>query len=236
MPRLNSQDIRSLATEFDTTMAMVADLIAELRKDPSTSGTARALAEELATRPDVAHLTQMLLRAYSEITEALGGIRISRETIQAHAIDRIHKSQSKLSEVSTTTESATMELMNGIERALAHIDALDREGPAESAVHRNAVTQLRDEINQLFGHLQFQDITTQQLQGVGSLLGDIEHRVESVAKLFDRSAHLGEEADEASPHRRPTSAQTFNPDATFSNVEERQALADAAFVSRDAAL
>ncbi len=59
----------------------------------------------------------MLLRAHAEITEILGGIRLTREAIEAHAVERIRETQSKLTDVTSTTESATLELMNGLDRS-----------------------------------------------------------------------------------------------------------------------
>ena len=77
----------------------------------------------------------------------------------------------------------------------------------------------------MIGHLQFQDITTQQLSYAASVLVDMESRLSEIARLFDPRRYG---APELPPDPRPIPA-TFTPDATITNAEERQALADEVF-------
>jgi hypothetical protein len=144
-----------------------------------------------------------VIRAYAEVIDALGGIRLGRETIEGSA-----------------AESARMELTNGVDRSLALLDQVGAELP-EAGAGRAALEALRHEMNDLFGHLQFHDITTQQLAGVGALLQDIEGRMRAVAVLFnERTPATGDVGPETG---------SFNGDASFTNGKDRQAMIDAAF-------
>jgi chemotaxis regulatin CheY-phosphate phosphatase CheZ len=230
---MTNTDLRTLANELDTTMTLVRDLVHEVQVGPGREhlrGRLVELADRLAGRPDLTELPVMIVRAYSGLTEALGGIRVSREAIQSYAADRINRSQARLNEVSSATESATLELMNGIDRALAIIDELGREEqPADDTTA--PINTLRDELNQLFGHLQFQDITAQQIAGVAAALEEIERQVHAVALLFDQHEIAGMVAATPAAPAPPVSTETltYNADASFDRSIHRQAQADQAF-------
>ena len=218
-------DLRTLAAEIQHTKDLVDEVVKEVQASAvghRMSDRLRSLGETLARRPDLTALPSLVLRVYSEVTDALGGIKRGREAIRHVAFERIQKSQARISEVTNATESATLELLNGLERSLGLIDRLcgmATNNPEAGA----AIETLRSELNQLFGHLQFQDITAQQLAGVAGLLEDIEARVQSVVSLFDGRG--GGTADDLG---RPEDAP-FNPAATFLDTQRRQAAIDAAF-------
>jgi chemotaxis regulatin CheY-phosphate phosphatase CheZ len=197
-----------------------------------TAAQIRLTVDALRRRPNLATLPSLLLRVYTELTVALSGIRVTRETIQMHSVERLRNTHARLNEVSSTTETAAMEMLNGLDRTLAMIDQL--EGVTEDRRPSHEVCDgLRTEVNQLYGCLQFQDIITQQLHGVAALLVEIEERLESVAALFE------EPAADATPVDRPTAAaaagsQAFNPEATMRDTVGRQAMIDETFrVARD---
>jgi len=168
-----------------------------------------------------------LLRVSAELSRLLSGIRLTRQTIQSYSVERLHDTHARLHEVSSATETAAMQMLNGLDRALAMIDQLERS--SESGPPHEMCDALRTEVNQLYGHLQFQDIIAQQLKGVGSLLIEVEERVRSLAVLFDDSLLGGRDADQsAAPQVMPGS---FNPDASMHDRGVRQAMADEAFRS-----
>jgi hypothetical protein len=203
---MDGRDIRTLTTELDSTMRLVRELVREVQLGASADqvrGRLVDLADHLTRRPDLTALPTLVIRAYAEVIDALGGIRLGRETIET-----------------STAGSATMELMNGIDRSLALLDRVGAELP-EAGSGRAALEALRHEMNELFGHLQFQDITAQQLAGVGAVLQDIEGRMRAVAVLFnERTPATGDVVPES---------DSFNGDARFTNVKDRQAMIDAAF-------
>jgi hypothetical protein len=219
---MDGRDIRTLTTELESTMRLVRELVREVQLGASADqirGRLVDLADHLTRRPDLAALPTLVIRAYAEVVDALGGIRLGRETIQSYQLDRIEAGHHQLSEVSSATESATMELMNGIDRSLALLDQVAAELPAAGA-GRAALEALRHEMNDLFGPLQFQDITAQQLAGVGALLEHIEGRMRAVAILFN---------ERTPPNGDVAADHAGSNDASFANVKDRQAMIDAAF-------
>ena len=107
----------------------------------------------------------------SELSQVLNGIRLTRETIQSYSVERLRDSNVRLSEVTSATETAAMQMLNGLDRTLAMIDRLEESG--ETLPPHEMCDALRAEVNQLYGHLQFQDIITQQLNGVAGLLAEV---------------------------------------------------------------
>ena len=227
---MDTRQATALAGELEATLALLQDLIAELgrvRADWSGVGRVQELLTTLRKRPELNTLPRVLLAAYTAISDALSGIRLTREAIHSHTVQRLHDSHSKLSEVSSATESATMEMMNGLERSLAIIAEIE----VGTCIDPKACDRLRDEVNQMFNHLQFQDITSQQLAGVAQFLDEIELRIAGVVGLFD---HALEEPSQKSPGpavRIDSREMAFNPDASPAPDAARQAQIDAAFGS-----
>ena len=226
--------LTSYMSDLESTVKLMYQLVREIYAIESDGGELsriHEIAEALERRPNLTALPQVLLKAYGEITGALGGIRLSRETIQVHAVDRIRRTHAKLAEVSSATESATTELLNGLDRALGIIDRLEQHGNGEALRlddGRTAHQAIRDEVNGLFNVLQFQDITSQQLNAVNDLLVDVEQRLVAVALLFDPA--VGEDAPMPilllpDPNAGP--AKAYDQAASTTGADKRQALADA---------
>ena len=216
------------ASSPDSTHLTTLDLVDQLIGDAGRHGATElgprltALRARLFAQSQATTEPELLNQTYQALTTALGGIRQGRATLQHNQFARIDTGQQKLSEVSLATESATTELLNGLDRSLALMDRLEGTLPSGSDAAAT-LTTLRDGTHQLFSHLQFQDITAQQLAGVGHLLDDIEARVAAVVTLLEDSAAIGVE------FRAPVDPAAYNPEATFSDVAERQARIDAAF-------
>lgn len=213
----------TLGSELEITLRLLGDLVRELRGnrplDTAAFARAQAVVVQLQQRPNLQELPGIMLRVSTEVTEALNGIRATRETIQSYSLERLKDTHARLSEVSSTTESAAMEMLNGLDRTLALIDTLESGVGAASGFDA-----LRGEVNQLYGHLQFQDIITQQLRGVTALLAELEGRLQAVASLFDPGQVRAAVHVSASPD-----PESYNAEASANDVAGRQALIDAAF-------
>lgn len=223
--RERAGNLRNLAAELDQTMALVDELVREIRAGalPSRSnGRLLALAGLLERRPDLTALPGLILEAYAQVADALGGIQRSREAIAHYSFGRFSLGHARLSEVTQATESATLELLNGLDRSLALVDAIAAFVPDQAA--QEPVERLRHEVNELYGHLQFQDITAQQLAGMATRLEEIEARVRTALCLF--------ECGSTATAPVSSTALSFNPEATFEAVESRQAIIDAEFARR----
>ncbi len=195
---------------------------------PSAADHLRALLNSPAGQPvGLAALPFILERANAEIQGVLANLRDSRTAIETATVEKLQHTSEKLKEVTSATEVAATDILDGLDRAQTMVDELEA---ADEAGDRDAARLVRDrmreEIFGLMGALQFQDITTQQLAYAASVLSDMEARLLQIAKLFDPAAAMASAAG-AAPDPR-----TFDPRATTQRAGERQALADQIFVVR----
>lgn len=220
----------TLPVDFTETLELLSALISAVQAreiEPTDPDGLRAITEALQSKPHLSNLPAMLLKTYNEIASALDGIRLTREMIQTSALDGLQHSTLRLTEVSSTTESAAMELLNGLDRSLGMLDEMEQS----DAASLERLGALRAQINELFAHLQFQDITSQQLQGVMQMLTEVEGRVSRVADLFDQALSGGVLRPGAfeGMAKQGSTKLAFNPDATVKDAEARQAVIDATF-------
>ena len=82
------------------------------RRPPHSQGRSRCPRRSCASPP--------------ELSQVLSGIRLTRETIQSYSVERLRDTHDRLSEVTSTTETAAMQMLNGLDRTLAMIDELER--------------------------------------------------------------------------------------------------------------
>jgi hypothetical protein len=174
-------------------------------------------------------LPNLLLRAYTEINSVLENLRHSRDVLQQSTLDKLQHTNNKLREVSSATEVAATDMLDGLDRALALVDELDAPTEAPADERGGEIrADLRNELFSLMNCLQFQDITTQQLNYASSVLVDMENRLAELAQIFDPDkmglSHL---VILDSP-----ATVAFDPAATTENAETRQALVDEIFTAR----
>jgi chemotaxis regulatin CheY-phosphate phosphatase CheZ len=171
-------------------------------------------------------LSQILARSYAEIVSVLGSLRESRSLLEKTAVDRLQHTHAKLREVSSATETAATSILDGLERCLGMVDQLDASAGDAGADTRG---QLRDELFTLMGHMQFQDITTQQINYASSVLTDMESRLAQLAAVLDPASFGARGAQEI---LEQVEATHFDPAASTQNAEQRQAVADEVFEQR----
>ena len=227
---MDTAQVKELATELETTLRLLAQLITELESHQAEwmrSGVVRELVHRLRAAPDLASLPAVLLRAHAEISEILGGIRLTREAIEAHAVERIRDTKNRLTDVTATTETATLELMDGLDRSIELIDTLETQSNRTASA--GGFQTLRRQVSDLYNHLQFQDITAQQLQGVTQSLLELETRVAGVATLFDRALSQGAKGGITPAAHSSSAYLPYNPDATMKWSHADQAMIDEAF-------
>jgi CheY-like chemotaxis protein len=226
---MSAQGGDTVGTQLHRSLDLLHQLYLDVEAaDAELHGRARIreTVEALRRQPNLEALPRTLLRVHSELARALQSVRETRQTIQSYSIDRLRDTHVRLSEVSSTTETAAMEMLNGLDRTLAMIDQL--ESGSREASPKAMCEAVRNEVNQLYGLLQFQDIIAQKLRGVGGLLVEVEQRVEAVANLFDDA--FNEEAPRPGLPT-PPGTTSYNPDASMCDVRQRQAMVDAAFRS-----
>src|SRR6185437_5897864 len=123
----------------------------------------------------------------------------------------LHSTKDKLAEVSSATEVAANGILDGLDRAIAFVDELDAIADTDETRAIAVRSSLRDELFQAIGCLQFQDITSQQLNYASSLLVDMEARLSSLSDALDPNTSAIVE-----PVTAP-GLRTFDPGASIHN-------------------
>ena len=235
-PSVRGDGMRA-ATEvlYDSQAALrlVDSQIDELRREPGASGSASEapaehlealLAQPVGAGVGLTALPLILTRANQEIQAVLASLRDSRSALEAATVEKLQHTSAKLREVTSATEVAATDILDGLDRAQTLVDRLDDADAANDRDRgRETREQLRQELFGMMGCLQFQDIANQQLAYAATVLGDMEQRLQQIAKLFDPATHFPPPAFGAPDPR------TFDPAATAQNPEARQALADSIF-------
>ena len=185
----------------------------------------RALLDQPDGHPvGLAALPFILERANQEIQAVLANLRDSRNALETATVEKIQHTSEKLKEVTSATEVAATDILDGLDRAQTMIDDLEAADEAGDRDKAQATRDLmREEVFAMMGALQFQDITTQQLAYAASVLTDMESRLLQIAKLFDPATVMVRHGGDAPDPR------TFDPHATTQRAEQRQALADEIF-------
>jgi len=210
--------------------AELGELAPRRPSEPVAAGSTAAAAAVIgATDRVLPLLPALFVRAMGEVHSMLASIRTGREHIRAATTERLAHTNEKLDEVSNATGKAALDIMDALDRAIAKVDELETEEVLADADKGNAIRgDLRDELFAVMGHMQFQDITSQQIMHVQSLLADMETRLGEIANLFD---HQSGDSQEPAPAalvsaRTEKDAHSFDPNATLDDAETRQALAD----------
>ena len=205
--------IAEVLYDSETVLRLVDSELEELRDDP-------------ADGHPLAVLLAVMQRANTEIACVLRVLNDGRDALGEVPLRELRDAADKLTEVSTATETAAHRIMDGLDRAQGMLDTLDRladeptvDGAIEEATLR---ARLRDELFQIVGALQFQDITSQQLGYAAKMLSDVGRRVHATTSLLGGSCT---EAEGVVAEGTPVFAES----ASIRDVDERQAAADALF-------
>jgi chemotaxis regulatin CheY-phosphate phosphatase CheZ len=177
--------------------------------------------------PGLGEVVRMLAATYAGIMDVIESLRRSRGLLEVASMERLKSTGLKLAEVSSATETAATGMLDGLDRALSLVDRLDqaaRSPEAGGEVTGAAVRgDLRNELHQVMGLLQFQDITSQQLGYAASVLAEVEEKMLRLSRIFDPTEEVAAPA--------PPTSTTCDPNATTLGAEERQAVADSIFTS-----
>jgi chemotaxis regulatin CheY-phosphate phosphatase CheZ len=234
---MKPQRAEELLYDSEATLRLLDAEVARVRKDDAAPGPAdpalqpvEGLVQNLHSfdkKPAIMLLPHVLTKATDEIRAMLASLRDSRAALEHATVDRLATTQNKLREVSSATEVAATDMLDGLDRAQQLIDQLDGLDDAPVERRKDIRNQLRDEIFTVMSHLQFQDITTQQLNHASRILIEMEERLNEVARIIDPDSsgfHTASVREEAIPDEK-----TFDPNATVKDAETRQALADEVF-------
>ena len=225
-------DSESVLRLLDNALNDLGVTTAPVPDDASADATAT---EADAVLDALRGLPQSLQRIAHELSQVLIGLRHSRDVLERTAVERLQHTTEKLREVTSTTEVAATDIMDAVDRALGLVDELDTEDAkagAETARAGELRAALRDELFGVMEALQFQDITTQQINYASSVLNGTEQRLAQLANLFHAIATGKSDHPPLTPIEPPVSGPVvFDPGATTADAGGRQALADEIFLS-----
>jgi chemotaxis regulatin CheY-phosphate phosphatase CheZ len=221
---MTSRHADELFYDSEATLRLVDSALDDLRMPLAAMQPAPTPQPDMNLQPPpmtigLAELPHVLLRAYSEINGVLATLRQSRDVLEQTTIEKLHQTSNKLREVTSATETAATDMLDGLDRSLALVDELDAQAEA-GASERTAELHgdLRNELFGLMNCLQFQDITTQQLNYASSVLIDMEYRLTELVHLFDPQ-NLGLDSSSLNLQLRLGPIAAFDPAATTSDAE-----------------
>jgi hypothetical protein len=142
------------------------------------------LAHVMAQPGGFAELSRTLLRAYAETAGIVGRFRETAGMLDSTGIDKLKEMHGHLQEVSSATEVATHGILDGLTRAVSLVEKLDEAETLSDSERHKMVSSLREELGGVVNHLQFQDITAQQLKHIEVQLADMNRRITQVVKIF----------------------------------------------------
>ena len=221
---MSARSASELLFDSEASLRLVDNAIGEFKAD--AMDLSESVEGHVGALDGLAKLPQTLFRAYSEIRAILERLRVSRDILEQSAMDRLTHMHDKLKEVSSATELAATDILDGLDRSVAMVDELDQlaEVPDGKARAGEIRGKMREELFGLMVHLQFQDITTQQLAYASSVITEMERRLAQLASIFDPSVLMIED-----PEGHIPKTVAFDPHASNSAATDRQALADSLF-------
>lgn len=202
---MSTRAAEELYYDSEATLRLVDNVLDELQvmdevgqRDEHGRFSQRMVRETVAA----GELPEIIVRAYGEVQALLDSLRRSRDVLERTSAEKAHHMGERLRAVDAAAEVAATDILDGVDRALAVVDRLD-DAP-DDATRTELRGALREELFEVMGCLQFQDITSQQLNYASSVLFDMESRLGALAETFDPS--IFGLARPATP--RPTAART----------------------------
>jgi len=214
----------------DTALRLVNQALGDLGTSENLAKIAAPMAEKGAEGSgSLLSLASTLLRAYAEVASLLDRIKQSRGLLQEASDARLDQMNQKLSAVTSATEMAATGMLDGLDRAIAVVTELEQEAEESQDLVRHArYTALREELYGVMTHVQFQDITSQQLGYAAAVISDTERRLEQLTGLFEPFA-----ADVSAVSNGVVSSapKHFDPNAVADKTDS-QSFADSLFAPR----
>ncbi len=174
-------------------------------------------------------LSKTLLRAYTESVGIVARMRETQCVLETATMENLGQMHGKLSEVSSATEIATTDILNGLGRGVELVERIKELEGGAAGDRDELLASLREELYGVMVHLQFQDITAQQLQHIAALLAEMKERLSDLAHIFAPYAVKTAQVPQMPQTAREVPAGAFDPHATTSHASARQAIADEVF-------
>lgn len=226
MPTTAAGSSEDVLHATDTALRLVHQALGDLSGDVGRGGCGSAVASETGGG-SLLGLASTLLKAYSEVAALLSRVRESRGLLQEASVVRLEQMNRRLSQVTSATEQAATGMLDGIDRAMAVVSELEEEAAAEGdAIRGVRYAALREELYNVMAHIQFQDITSQQLGYASAVITETEQRLEQLTSLFSPFV-----PEQEHPPAALDAPSHFDPNAVVDKADS-QAFADALFGRR----
>jgi hypothetical protein len=175
---------QELLYDSEASLRLVDNAIEELSDAGELDREPEGTLQHSPNQPSgIALVSETLLRAYTETAALVARLRESAGLLDTSGVDRIQQMRGRLHEVSTVTETATTDILDGLGRAVALVERLDVPTPLRDSERHEMAASLREELSGVSNHLQFQDITSQQLVHIAALLGEMRTRLSEVVSI-----------------------------------------------------
>jgi hypothetical protein len=204
--------------DSEASLRLVDRAITELSASGTElDGDSRAFLQHVMSQPGgFSELSKSLLRAYAETLGIVARIQGAAESPEQAEFDRLSQVNGNLREVTSATEVAASDILDGLGRAIAVVERLDTDG-SDADRRRELVASLREELYDVVAHLQFQDIMAQRLNHVSTLLGQMRRRLLEMLTVFTPAGVVAAELE---------SLTVFETTASMLNTAERQAVVE----------
>ena len=134
-------------------------------------------------------LSDMIGRGYDEVVSVLGSLRESRSVLARTAGRRTTGADETLRDVASATGAEATDTLNGLDHAVALVNAMDTDAQEGDAADRAARRRnLGDELLTLASCVTGQDITAPRLSFASAVLAEIEIRLAALATRLDLAA------------------------------------------------
>jgi hypothetical protein len=195
---------QELLYDSEASLRLVDHAIEELSASGAElDGGAQEVLQHVMAQPGgIAVLSETLLRAYAETAALVARFRESAGGPDGAGIDKLQQMRGRLHEVSSATETATADILDGLGRAVALVEKLDAAPTLSDPDRHEMAASLREELGGLSNHLQFQDITSQQLVHIAALLGDMRMRLSEVVSIFGPTPGASDGSEVNAPARQ----------------------------------
>jgi uncharacterized phage infection (PIP) family protein YhgE len=225
---------QELLYDSEASLRLVDNAIEELSDAAADSDpNAAELVQQMMAQPGgFAALSHALLQAYTDTAVLVARLGEGVGMLDTSGIDKLQQMHGRLNEVSSVTETATTDILDGLSRAVVLVERLDAVSSLPDRQRHEMAASLREELSALSNHLQFQDITSQQLLHVAALLADMRARLSrATPALGSSSAGVAEHRADRGAGR--ASGQPDKLDDPWTGQGDRaQAVADEIFAVR----
>ena len=193
---------QELLYDSEASLRLVDNAIEELSDtDATTESNAAELVQQMMAQPGgFAALSHALLQAYTDTAVLVARLGEDAGVLDTSGMDKLQQMHGRLNEVSSVTETATTDILDGLSRAVVLVERLDAVSSLPDKQRHEMAASLREELSGLSNHLQFQDITSQQLLHVASLLADMRARLSRATAVLGSSPAEGVERASEQPN------------------------------------